>query len=510
MKKRALISVWDKTNIVKIGKFLFENNYEIISTGGTEKILKDNNVPVTSVEKITGNVEIMNGRVKTLHPKIFGGILADKSNQDHLSDLKLMNTDVFDIVIVNLYPFKDKAIKGKLDDFEAIEFIDIGGPSMLRAAAKNFNSIIVLSNPFQYKEFIDEYIQNKGIIDIEKRKYFSIEVFKMTSEYDQMIFSYLNRDNNPIPNNISLNLSLKDELRYGENPHQKSGFYLDINNRNLLWKQHQGKKLSYNNYADIETAFNIVSEFDENACCIIKHSNPCGFAISSSTLLSYKRAVKSDPVSYFGGIVGFNEEIDEDVAIELNKSFLECIIAPKISDKALDIFKSKKNLRVLTADIKNQKDLFSIKSVAGGYLFQEKDFLLENINKLNIVTKKMPNDQHLKLFSIGMRLVKYVKSNAIILVNNNQLIGLGAGQTSRIDSVKIAINKAIENNFDLNGSILASDAFFPFSDGLKYALEAGIKTIIQPGGSIKDDEVISFADKNNMVMCFTGIRHFYH
>ena len=510
MKKKALISVSDKTKIVEISKFLVENNYEIVSTGGTEKKLNKNGIPVIPVEKITNSPEIMNGRVKTLHPLIFGGILADKKNKSHLKDLELMNGTIFDIIIVNLYPFEEKAIGGQLQDDLAIEFIDVGGPSMLRAAAKNFNSIIVLSNPNQYSDFINEYIHSKGNISLEKRKSLALEVFKMTSQYDQMIVSFLRKDKEPIPKNIFLNLNLKEELRYGENPHQKSGFFVEDDNKNLIWDQHQGKKLSYNNYADIETALNIVNEFDSNACCIIKHSNPCGFAIENSSYLSYKKAVESDPISYFGGIVGFNGSIDAKLALELNKSFLECIIAPKISTKALEIFKTKKNLRVLTSNLSKEKDLCSLRSVAGGYLYQQKDFLIEDIDNLNVVTKIKPNNEQLKLFCIGMRLVKYVKSNAIIIIKNNQLIGLGAGQTSRIDSVKLAIKKALENNFDLNGAILASDAFFPFTDGLKYALDSGIKAIVQPGGSIKDDKIVSFANNNNMIMCFTGIRHFYH
>jgi len=508
LNKKALISVWDKTGIVEIGKFLLKNNFDIISTGGTERMLKENGIPVIPVEEITDFSEIMNGRVKTLHPKIFGGILADKNNKNQLNDLESINGYLFEVVIVNLYPFKEKAVNGELIDEKAIEFIDIGGPSMLRASAKNFNCITVLSNPNQYDEFVFDYNPDKGECSQQIRKKFALEVFKLTSSYDQMIFSYLSKEDSSIPKNISMNLSLMEELRYGENPHQKAGFYTNVDK--LLWEKHQGKKLSYNNYADIETAFNIVNDFNDNSCCIVKHANPCGFAQAKSSLISYKKAVESDPTSYFGGIVGFNKEIDQDVAIELNKSFLECIIAPKISKEALKIFKSKKNLRVLIANKNKQKDLYSFKSVAGGYLFQQKDFLLEDFSKIKVVTNNKPSDRQLKLFSIGMRLVKYVKSNAIILVNNDQMIGLGAGQTSRIDSVKLAISKALENNFDLNGAILASDAFFPFSDGLEVAFDSGIDAIIQPGGSINDSKIIDFANNKNMIMCFTGIRHFYH
>ena len=510
LTKKALISVWDKTGVVEIGDFLVKNNFDIISTGGTEIILKENGIPVTPVEELTNFSEIMNGRVKTLHPKIFGGILVDKSNESHMADLESINGYPFDVVIVNLYPFKEKAIDGNLDDKNAIEFIDIGGPSMLRAAAKNFNSITVLSNPTQYDDFISNYNSDKDECSLETRKRFALEVFKMTSSYDQMIYSYLSqsKEDSFMPKNISINVSIMEELRYGENPHQKAGFY--SNEGKFLWDQHQGKKLSYNNYADIETAYNIVNEFDDNACCIIKHANPCGFSKAKTSLLSYKKAVESDPTSYFGGIVGFNKEIDQDVAIELNKSFLECIIAPKISEEALEIFKTKKNLRVISAKKNITKDLYSLKSVAGGYLLQEKDFLVENFKDVKVVTNKKPSDDQLKLFSIGMRLIKYVKSNAIILINNDQLIGLGAGQTSRIDSVKLAIDKALENNFDLNGSILASDAFFPFTDGLEFAFKSGIDAIVQPGGSINDSKIIDFANKQNMIMCFTGIRHFYH
>ncbi len=507
MNKKALISVWDKTNIVIIAKFLHENNFDIISTGGTKNILEKNNIPVISVNEVTDYNEIMDGRVKTLHPKIFGGILADKSNDSHIKDLESIDGYPFDVVIVNLYPFKENAVECQLEDSKAIEFIDIGGPSMLRASAKNFNSVVVLSSPKQYDQYISEYKFNNGNISLDLRKEFALEVFQMTSKYDQIIFSYLSKHKSNIPNKLSINLDLKDELRYGENPHQKAGFYMEDDN--LSWVQHQGKKLSYNNYTDIETAVNIVNEFLENSCCIIKHANPCGFAIADSALDAYIKAVQSDPVSYFGGIVGFNQEINKEVAEELCKSFLECIIAPKITKNALEIFKTKPNLRVLTIN-NDKKDLYSLRSVAGGYLYQQKDFLLESNKDFKIVSINKPNDGELKLFSVGMRLVKYVKSNAIILLNKNQLIGLGAGQTSRVDSVKIAIDKALENNFILNDSILASDAFFPFSDGIEYALKAGVKSVVQPGGSINDSKIIEFANNNSMIMCFTGIRHFYH
>ena len=510
MAKKVLISVSDKKNILEMASFLKERNYEIFSTGGTYREIKKNNISVNLIEDYTQSKEIMNGRVKTIHPKIFSGILADKKNQSHLNDLKDINGFAFDIIIVNLYPFLEQAIEKKLDDKEAIEFIDIGGPSLLRAAAKNFESVVVLSNPNQYESFINEYNKYDGVVNYSFRKKLSIEVFRLTSKYDQLIANYLSNDENILPEFINLDLKVSDRLRYGENPHQKSAFYKQINYKNTIWTQLHGKQLSYNNYADIESAFNIVNQFSDNACCIIKHSNPCGFSIDKIPLRTYQNAVDSDPLSCFGGIVGFNFEIDYNLSKELNKTFLECIIAPSYTKEALIELKHKKNLRLLVLNSNSKKENLSIKSVAGGFLIQEKDYLIDELNEIKVVTKKMPIKKDFQIFNIGLKLIKYVKSNGIILVKNNQLIGLGAGQTSRIDSVKIAVRKAQENGFDLKGSVMFSDAFFPFTDGLKIASDVGIKTVVQPGGSIKDREVIEYADKEKIVMCFTGKRHFFH
>ena len=510
MTKKVLISVSDKKKLIEIASFLNEHNYEIYSTGGTFREIEKNNIPVHSIENYTQSNEIMNGRVKTIHPKIFGGILADKENQSHLDDLNNINGYAFDILIVNLYPFLEQAIEKELDDKEAIEFIDIGGPSLLRAAAKNFNNVIVLSSPNQYESFINEYDKNDGIIDYSYRKKLSIEVFRLTSKYDHLIANYLSNDKNILPKYINLDLKLSNRLRYGENPHQKSAFYEKNSSKNAIWSQVHGKQLSYNNYADIESAFNIVEEFSDNACCIIKHSNPCGFSIDKNPLKAFQNAVNSDPVSYFGGIVGFNFKVDHILAKELNKSFLECIVAPSFTKKALIDLKLKKNLRLLVRNTKVKKEKLSIKSVAGGFLVQEKDFLIDDLNKIKVVTKTKPKDKDFKIFNIGLKLIKYVKSNGIIFVKNNQLIGLGAGQTSRVDSVKIAVRKAKENGFDLKGAVMFSDAFFPFSDGIKIASDVGVKTVVQPGGSIKDKEVIEYADQEGIVMCFTGNRHFFH
>lgn len=510
MIQKALLSVWNKKGIEKLGKFLNDNGVELISTGGTMKALKDAGLNVTPVEKLTDVGPIMNGRVKTLHPKVFGGILVDRQNEIHLQDLEELGGDPIDLVVVNFYPFRREAIEKKLSVSKAIEFIDIGGPSMIRAAAKNFQNVVALCNPDQYDGFISKFTENSGEITVEKRIEYAHNVFEMTSKYEHAICGYFSNNNiETVPKKLSLNLSLKEELRYGENPHQSAGYYLD-RNKTIPWTQHQGKTLSFNNYADIESAIEIVTEFDKTACCIIKHANPCGFAISESPRSAFKKAVETDPISYFGGIVGFNREIDKSTAIELIHSFLECIIAPSVTDEALKIFSKKKNLRILTMETESIKSTFSMKSVAGGFLFQEKDFLQSELENLNIVTNKQPDDVVNQAFRLGWKLVRHVKSNGIVFANSDQLVGVGAGQMSRVDSVKLAIQKAGENGLSLEGAIMASDAFFPFSDGIEIAADAGITSVIQPGGSVKDNEVIEMADKLNLCMVFTGTRHFYH
>ena len=512
MIKRALISVWNKEGILDLAKFLMDNNIEIISTGGTKKVLQENHIPVRSISEITGLDSIMDGRVKTLHPKIFGGILADRENAKHLEDLESIGGVKIDIVVVNFYPFVQNAVKENLDLEKSIEFIDIGGPSMVRAAAKNYQSVIPLSTIKSYDLFINSFSKNKGVIPKKDRILFATEIFKMTSDYETEIFNYYSKDDeeDSLPDELNMNLYKKSTLRYGENPHQAGAFYLNKNINETVWTQHQGKALSYNNYNDLESAFSIVNEFSEPACAIIKHANPCGFGIGNDLETSYERAVSTDPVSYFGGIVGFNGIVDKALAEKLIKPFLECVIAPGFSDTALEVFKSKKNLRVLTLKDTNAFNSLSIKSAAGGFVVQEKDSSFKELNSFDVVTQKKISKKEKQAMKIAWKIVKYVKSNAIVIANEQQVLGVGAGQMSRIDSLKIAIRKVDEAGLSLDGSVIGSDAFFPFSDSIDLAHKNGISTIIQPGGSIKDNEIIKRADELGLAVVMTGVRHFYH
>lgn len=506
--KRALISVWNKEKIVDLAKFLIDQDFEIISTGGTKKILLDNNINVTSISDVTSFNEIMDGRVKTLHPKIFGGLLADRNNHHHMKDLESIKSSVIDLVVVNLYPFEEMSSKKNMNLDKLIEYIDVGGPSMLRAAAKNYKSVITLSNPNMYENFMIEYSKTKGNIDVSKRRNYAKHVFLETSKYDSIIFSEFSKDNKHIlGESLNINLSKDFDLRYGENPHQKSSFYTDKTTSSF--KQLSGKKLSYNNFFDIETSIRIVKDFNKSCCCIIKHSNPCGFSIGANLTDCFERAVSCDPISYFGGIVGFNKKIDHKIAKKLIEPFLECIVCPDIDNDALEILKMKKNLRVIVYNKDYNYTNLSIRSVMGGILSQT----LSNENKSKdwkIVTLEHPSKTDMNALKLGWKLVKFVKSNAIVIANDKQILGVGAGQMSRVDSVKIAIQKALENGFDLENSILASDAFFPFSDSIELAHRNGIKHFIQPGGSIKDEEIIKTSDKLKVSMIFTNQRLFFH
>jgi len=508
--KRALLSVWDKTHIVKLAKFLIDNHVEIISTGGTKKKLEDNGIKVTSISSITEFDEVMNGRVKTLHPKIFGGILADRKNENHLIDLKKIKGQTIDLVVVNLYPFEDMAVKHSISLNKLIEYIDIGGPSMLRAAAKNYNSVVTLCVPNMYQDFMVNFSKSNGKINLDLRKLYASKVFLETSKYDSIIFNKLSEktNKNSLPNSLNVNLNKTFDLRYGENPHQDSSFYTDKDSS--CWNQLSGKKLSYNNFFDMESSISIVKEFKEACCCIIKHSNPCGFAIGKNLIECFEKAVSCDPISYFGGIVGFNRKIDSKIAKKIIEPFLECIICPDIDDDALDILKMKKNLRIIMYNKDFNFSNVSTRSVMGGVLMQT---LSENIiekDNWKVVTEVQPDKNHINAMELGWKIVKYIKSNAIVIANKNQILGVGAGQMSRVDSVKIAIQKIKENGLDIKDSILASDAFFPFSDSLEIAEKFGIQHFIQPGGSIKDNEVIEKANKLKVSMIFTGQRLFFH
>jgi len=506
--KSALISVWNKDGLDDLIKFLDKNNIEIISTGGTQRYIESIGVDVTPISAITGQPAIMDGRVKTLHPKIFGGILADRNNPNHMNDLKEMNAIPIDLVVVNFYPFVKEAVLKNLELKKAIEYIDIGGPSMIRASAKNYHSVVSLCDNSLFPEFIEYFERTNGVFPLELRRKWASKVFEITNIYESSIYNYFSPEKEPTPKSLSISVNLSESLRYGENPHQTSGFYTEIDS-NLPWTQLQGKKMSYNNYADMDSAFKIMCEFEDNCCVIIKHANPCGFGLSNSIKDSYLKAISTDPISYFGGIVGLNKIVDAETAKELVKSFLECIIAPDYTDEALEIFKSKKNLRIVTHSKGNDQH-FNLRSVAGGYLYQQSDYFEEVIRNCEVVTIKNPTNSEWKALDIGWKLVRFVKSNGIIIANSEQLLGVGAGQMSRIDSVKIAIRKAGEAGLNLDGAILASDAFFPFSDSLNLAGKHGIKSIIQPGGSIKDKNIINEANELGVSMVMTGKRHFYH
>ena len=507
--KRALISVWDKKNIIELSKFLIKNNFEIISTGGTKKKLIENGIDVTPISEITGADEMMDGRVKTLHPKIFGGILADTNNPSHLKDLSKIGSKTIDLIIVNLYPF-EKMSSQNIPFNQLIEYIDIGGPSMLRAAAKNYNSVITLCNPDLYSEFMIDYSNTNGNISLEARKSYAGRVFLETSKYDSLIFSQFSKtDNlNSLPQSININLNKTFDLRYGENPDQKASFYTD--RTSSCWEQLSGKKLSYNNFFDMESAISIVKQFNRTCCCIIKHANPCGFAIGDNLLESFNKAVSCDPISYFGGIVAFNKKVDSLVAKKLIEPFLECIICPDIDDEALNILKMKKNLRIIIYNSDFDFNDKSVRSVMGGFLSQTLSNQIKGYKSWEIVTNKKPGKNHIKAMELGWKIVKYIKSNAIVIANENQILGVGAGQMSRIDSVKIAIQKIKENNLNIDNAILASDAFFPFSDSIEIANQFGIKHFIQTGGSIKDKEIIKIANKLKVSMIFTNQRLFFH
>lgn len=504
MIKRALISVYDKTGVVEFARYLEEKGVEIISTGGTYKLLSENNIAVKEVAEVTNAAEMLDGRVKTLHPTIHGGILAIRDNKDHMNTLKENNIDTIDLVCVNLYPFFEKVKEGLSFD-ETIEFIDIGGPTMLRSAAKNFKDVLVISDVKDYQLVMNE-IANNGEVSFEVRKYLAMKVFNLTNAYDSAICNYLNSDNdsNKFSNNyLSLSYEKMDELRYGENPHQGATVYTNTNKEGMLNNIEilNGKALSYNNIKDMDIAWKVVNEFEEITCCALKHNTPCGVAIGESALEAYNKAYSCDSVSIFGGIVAFNTKVTKEVALEMKKTFLEIIIAPDFDDSALEILKGKKNLRVIRC-VSKPSDLMEVISVDGGILVQNTDKTL--YNDLKVVTEAHPTNEQFDDMIFGMKVCKYVKSNAIVVVKDGMAKGIAGGQVNRIWATEQAIERAGD------GVILASDAFFPFRDCVDAAYNGGIKGIIQPGGSMRDQESIDACNEYGIPMVFTGIRHFKH
>lgn len=512
--KTALISVSDKTGIVEFARFLAKAGITILSTGGTASVLRKNKIKTTDVSELTGFPEIMDGRVKTLHPKVHGGLLGKRDDKNHKKAMKDHDITPIDLVVINLYPFEQTVTKGAKFE-ECIENIDIGGPSMIRSAAKNHTDVTVITDPADYKTVIAEIKKNGGVKK-ETRKTLAAKAFARTASYDAAISTWFaGQDKTQFPDTINISAKRKQVLRYGENPHQKAALYADGTNGIATAKQIQGKELSYNNIADTDAAFDLVREFSVPATAIIKHANPCGVATAKTLAESYEKALACDHVSAYGGIIAFNRKIDKKTAENMAKLFVEVIIAPDADKAALDIIAKKKNLRLLlTGKMPDtSRSGMLIKPVTGGLLLQERDNTVLDKKSLKVVTKREPTKQEMADLLFAFTICKHVKSNAIVLAKNNATTGIGAGQMSRVDSARIASWKAKETATsvpDAKGSVLASDAFFPFADGLISAAECGVTAVIQPGGSIRDDEVIKAADERGIAMVFTSIRHFRH
>ncbi|MDP8216898.1 MAG: bifunctional phosphoribosylaminoimidazolecarboxamide formyltransferase/IMP cyclohydrolase [Candidatus Kaelpia imicola] len=517
--KRALISVYEKDGLLDLAKALIERNVEILSTGGTAKLLKENGIPVICVEDYTQFPEMMDGRVKTLHPKIHAGILARRDNKDDMVKLDKLGIKRIDLVVVNLYPFREVTKDGNLEIDRAIEFIDIGGPTMIRAAAKNYKFVATLSSPSQYKELIEELGKGGGVSE-ELSLEFAKEVFNTMASYDKSIGSYLGGAvdrKEGLASNISINLEKKSDLRYGENSHQKGAIYDVVGERGISdAKKISGKELSFNNWLDLDSALSCLAGFKDPAAVIIKHNNPCGLAIASDIGDAFIKANESDSLSAFGGIIGLNREVTLKVAEAIVETgFKECIIAPSYSKDGLSILSKKKNLRIMELNSFSEDvalESLDFRKIRGGFLVQDRDLKDVGRDDLKVVTKKRPDDSEIDALLFAWSVVAKVKSNAIVLVKDfgdktYATVGIGAGQASRVDSVIISIRKAGDR---AKGAVLASDAFFPMADSIELAKEAGISSIIQPGGSIKDREVIEKADELGLAMVFTSIRHFRH
>ncbi|MDD5069266.1 MAG: bifunctional phosphoribosylaminoimidazolecarboxamide formyltransferase/IMP cyclohydrolase [Candidatus Omnitrophica bacterium] len=501
--RRALISVWDKKGIGDFAKRISKLNIEIVSTGKTAKLFRQNNIAVSEVSSLTEFPEILSGRVKTLHPKVFGGILANKKHPLHIEEMRSLNIIPIDMVVVNLYPFAAK-LKDKLTTDEILEYIDIGGHSLLRAAAKNYKNVVCISSREQYKSVIEELEKNKGFISQETLRDLAAAAFYLAKEYDNDIYGYFN------PRKVvTWDWEKLANLRYGENPHQKAGLYRLLRSPSVKFEQIQGKELSYNNFMDLDTALCCVKEFSDPAAVIVKHSTPCGVGTDKKLVNAYKKAYSADPLSSFGGIVGFNRKVDKFTAQALLKSgFKECVIAPAYSKEALKYFAEKKNLRIIEIDFsKISLGFKGVRAGVFGYLIQDSDTQVVDKSKFKVVTEKKPTQSQMKDLVFAWKVVKHVKSNAIVAVKNGNLLGIGGGQPSRVGAVKIALGKS---SALIKGAVLASDAFFPKEDSIKLAYRKGIRAIICPGGSIKDQEVIDCCNKYGIAMIFTGIRHFRH
>ncbi|OXB93708.1 bifunctional phosphoribosylaminoimidazolecarboxamide formyltransferase/IMP cyclohydrolase [Parageobacillus galactosidasius] len=509
--KRALLSVSNKEGIVSLAKQLVELGVEIISTGGTKKTLEEAGVPVIGISDVTGFPEILDGRVKTLHPMIHGGLLAIRDNERHQSELREHHITPIDLVVVNLYPFQQTIAKSDVTFAEAIENIDIGGPTMLRAAAKNHQYVTVVVDPADYDTVVQE-LKEHGDVSAETKLKLAAKVFRHTAAYDAMIAEYLtNKTGEEYPESLTITFEKKQALRYGENPHQTAAFYkkpLGASFSIAQAMQLHGKELSYNNINDANAALQIVKEFTEPAAVAVKHMNPCGVGTGATIYEAFTKAYEADPTSIFGGIIALNREVDKETAEKMHEIFLEIVIAPSFSKEALDILTQKKNIRLLTVDFTapNTKEKLLV-SVQGGLLVQETDTHTLDDAEIKVVTKREPTEQEWEALRFAWKVVKHVKSNAIVLAKDGMTIGVGAGQMNRVGAAKIAIEQAGEK---AKGAVLASDAFFPMDDTVEAAAKAGITAIIQPGGSIRDADSIKKADEYGIAMVFTGIRHFKH
>jgi len=516
--KQALVSVSDKSGLPELARALAELGVRILSTGGTAKLLKDAGVAVTEVGDYTGFPEMLDGRVKTLHPKIHGGVLARRDVPAHMAAIDKAGIPPIDLVVVNLYPFAQTAAKPGCTLDEAVENIDIGGPTMVRAAAKNYTGVAVVTDPGDYGSLIDELRANGGALPVAMRFALAKKAFAHTAAYDAAIANYLtglDAENRPgaFPDRLSLQWEKAQEMRYGENPHQQAAFYRDpvpVEGSLARYTQLQGKELSYNNIADADAAWECVKTFERPACVIIKHANPCGIAEAADCLTAYAQAFATDPTSAFGGIIAFNRALDGKTAEAVAKQFVEVVIAPELAAAARAAFAPKANVRVLAVPLGREAQRHDFKRVGGGLLVQTPDARNVGRADLRVVTKRPPTETELADLLFAWRVAKYVKSNAIVFCGGGRTLGVGAGQMSRVDSARIAAIKAGNAGLSLAGSVVASDAFFPFRDGVDVVAQAGAKAIIQPGGSVRDEEVIAAADELDIAMVFTGVRHFRH
>ncbi|MCG6358626.1 bifunctional phosphoribosylaminoimidazolecarboxamide formyltransferase/IMP cyclohydrolase [Vibrio fluvialis] len=523
--RRALISVSDKTGIVEFAKALSERGVDILSTGGTARLLAEQGIAVTEVSDYTGFPEMMDGRVKTLHPKVHGGILGRRGQDDDVMNTHAINP--IDMVVVNLYPFAQTVANPNCTLADAVENIDIGGPTMVRSAAKNHKDVTIIVNASDYDRVIAEMDANDQSLTLDTRFDLAIAAFEHTAAYDGMIANYFGTmvpsygenkegdEESKFPRTFNQQFIKKQDMRYGENSHQDAAFYVEANPEEAsvsTARQIQGKALSYNNIADTDAALECVKEFAEPACVIVKHANPCGVALGGDILEAYNRAYQTDPTSAFGGIIAFNRELDAATATAIvERQFVEVIIAPSVSAEAIDVVAAKKNVRLLECGEWHSKTTgFDVKRVNGGLLVQDRDQGMVTLSDLKVVSQRQPTEEELKDALFCWKVAKYVKSNAIVYAKGDMTIGVGAGQMSRVYSAKIAGIKAADEGLEVAGSVMASDAFFPFRDGIDAAAEAGVKCVIQPGGSMRDDEVIAAADEHGMAMIFTGMRHFRH